>query len=340
VRWPGLLRVTFVLLLCVAAVLAAKNCPSCGASNRDDAKFCKGCGYEFPRPAPSRPALPRLSVSVVTGPGTVEVRSTPDGARVTIDGGRAGVTPFSGSGLSAGQHELLVERDGYRDYSTTFTVARVVGTALVTVAPAGAEVLLDGKSAGTAGPDGLRIEGLSMGSHLVQARFPGYEDASTTLRLTIDEPNVEARLELAGLFGMLLVQSRPSGASLLIDGRPVAETPYSASLAPARYSLVASKPGFEDWAGVADVRSTDTTSVAIVLSRLKTRKPALLWLGLTTLAGTGASVALGEMSYSHYLDATTPADAERLRKTTQTWDMARNVAGGVTALLLGSYLLF
>jgi len=126
----------------------------------------------------------------------------------------------------------------------------------------------------------------------------------------------------------------------LIDGRPVAVTPYTASMAPARYSLVASKSGFEDWSGFADVRSTDTTSVAIVLARLSTRKPALLWAGLGALVGTGVSVAMGEMSYTQYLDAATPADAERLRKTTQTWDMARNVAGGVTGALLAAYLLF
>lgn len=44
---------------------------------------------------------------------TLEVRSTPAGAQVTVDGGVRGVTPLTIRGLSAGRHELVITRAGY-----------------------------------------------------------------------------------------------------------------------------------------------------------------------------------------------------------------------------------
>ncbi len=339
-RRPGIVLLVMLLVGCVTMALAAKSCPSCGTSNRDDARFCKSCGYEFPRSVPARPAPPRLPVQVKVEAGTAQVQSTPPGARVTLDGRRLGNTPLTASALAPGRHSLVVELDGYRDYEGSFQVAELLGSLQVSVQPAGAEVTVDGRTVGIAGPEGLNVPGLAMGSHVVRAKLDGYEDAGTTAVLTAGQQDGRVELELRSMYGVLRVDSRPGGASLLLDGKPVALTPYQASLLPARYSLIVNKPGFEDWAGVADVRSSDTTSLSVVLTRLRTRKPALLWSGVGVLAVTGATAALGQVSYAQYKDAATPVEAERLRKETQTWDLARNVAAGFTVLLGGAYLLF
>ena len=72
-----------------------------------------------PKPAPKsepvekapEPAPTVQPQAVVTG--RVEVRSTPPGARVSIDGVAAGTTPVTSKPLDAGSHELLLELDGY-----------------------------------------------------------------------------------------------------------------------------------------------------------------------------------------------------------------------------------
>jgi TonB family protein len=56
------------------------------------------------------------------GQGTVDVVSTPAGARVTIDGQPAGTTPLSGLTLKAGRHRIALALDGHEPWSGTFSV--------------------------------------------------------------------------------------------------------------------------------------------------------------------------------------------------------------------------
>jgi hypothetical protein len=50
------------------------------------------------------------------------VESRPSGAVVTVDGARRGTTPLTVDALTPGKHTVLIERPGYRPWSTTIEV--------------------------------------------------------------------------------------------------------------------------------------------------------------------------------------------------------------------------
>ena len=76
-------------------------------------------------PAPAEPATPPAPVVAGTGDGTtgsVFVESRPAGARVLIDGARAGLTPIVVADLPAGRREVRIEQDGYAPWVTVVEV--------------------------------------------------------------------------------------------------------------------------------------------------------------------------------------------------------------------------
>ena len=76
------------------------------------------------RPAPARAkaetTIPRTAAGVG---GVLVVESRPAGAKVFLDGKLIGTTPLSMPAVSAGQHTVRLERDGYRRWSSTVRMA-------------------------------------------------------------------------------------------------------------------------------------------------------------------------------------------------------------------------
>lgn len=73
-----------------------------------------------PRPAPLEPKGPSLERPRIAGPdpdGRLLVRSSPDGAIVTVNGSRKGVTPLVLRGLPYGRYVIRVTRPGYAPQS-------------------------------------------------------------------------------------------------------------------------------------------------------------------------------------------------------------------------------
>ncbi len=66
-----------------------------------------------PAPPPAAPA---------GGAGTLRVESLPSGASVFLDGTLVGTTPMSVANVSAGEHAVRMEMDGYQSWTTTTTV--------------------------------------------------------------------------------------------------------------------------------------------------------------------------------------------------------------------------
>src|SRR4051812_22596284 len=65
-------------------------------------------------PSPDRAKVQKLLGEIKLRPAKLTVKSTPSGARVTIDGVKAGVTPFTAP-VRGGGHRVAVELDGERD---------------------------------------------------------------------------------------------------------------------------------------------------------------------------------------------------------------------------------
>src|SRR5207247_5519771 len=65
-------------------------------------------------PSADRDKVQRLIGELKVRPAKLTVKSTPEGARVTVDGQRVGVTPFVAP-IRGGGHRVAVELDGERD---------------------------------------------------------------------------------------------------------------------------------------------------------------------------------------------------------------------------------
>jgi hypothetical protein len=60
----------------------------------------------------------------------------------------------------------------------------------------------------------------------------------------------------------LQVASRPGGAEVIVDGKPVGRTPLSMEMSPGTHEVRLSLPGFKGWATTVDVKPGVTTRVS------------------------------------------------------------------------------
>lgn len=116
--------------------------------------------------------------------GLVELRVTPDGARVAVDGEARGQAPLAPLELPVGRHEVRVNAPGFAEAIETVVVEggerQTLSVALapltglrLRVAHAGARVRVDGRDVGV-GPLDTRVE-VEVGRHEVVVEAEGYE---------------------------------------------------------------------------------------------------------------------------------------------------------------------
>ena len=153
-------------------------------------------------PSPDRDKVQKLIVEIKLRPAKLTVKSTPSGARVLIDGQKAGVTPFIAP-IRGGGHRVAVELDGQRDerditlefgepetvelelhgVRTPTTTTSAVGPAggaqgvlIVRGQPLGALVTIDDMPAGTL----PMSEPIAAGEHNIKVTSYGYSNYETT----------------------------------------------------------------------------------------------------------------------------------------------------------------
>jgi len=122
--------------------------------------------------------------------------STPQGAQVQLDGKTdpSWVTPFTLSGLGAGQHTVTVSKPGYSTDTRTVDVAsggkafvtsrlaQLMATLSVTSTPPGANVYIDGRDTGKLTPAQVSVD---KGQHVVLVRKPGFVDETTSAQFVL-----------------------------------------------------------------------------------------------------------------------------------------------------------
>ena len=142
------------------------------------------------------------SLTLVPAPVSVEIRTEPSGARVTIDGAARGTSPLTVQ-LAPGEHTLALEAEGYAKVTTarvlepaerakwTFDLqATPVDVALV-LRPATAKLTVDGKPYEGA----AKTLSLLPGKHQLEARLEGHTTLERELTVT-REPGQKVELVL------------------------------------------------------------------------------------------------------------------------------------------------
>lgn len=209
-------------------------------------------------------------------PGIINITSEPAGADVLLNNQKVGVTPFQDN-IIAGDYELTLKKDLYHPYSATFSMTEgdtkelpVIemtprfGYIAVNSEPGGAEIILDGKSLGTAPIPRQKIES---GKHTLRAEMDLYH--SETLELTIaDGDDISPKLTLDPAFGNLTVNSEPSGARVYLDGEMIGTTPHTENrLASGNYELRVTKDLWNEVTELLTISDEQTTEKMIVLTQ-------------------------------------------------------------------------
>jgi formylglycine-generating enzyme required for sulfatase activity len=186
-------------------------------------------------------------------PGLVDVQ-TQVAARVSVAGKDLGAAPGTIS-LPAGRHELQVVAPRYLPYATTIdvqgagqrqtlVVPLAPDWALVTVLtrPAGATVLVDGKSAGVTP---ARLE-LDAGTHRIELRQPGFKPWTNDIQVVANQSQTLGPVQLGLPDGTLVVRTEPAGASVSVGGAFRGRGPVTLDVRPeVSLDVVASRDGYE-----------------------------------------------------------------------------------------------
>ena len=187
-------------------------------------------------------------------PGKLTITSLPPGARVLVDNEHIGDTPLTDVDVEAGEHTLTVQADRYLELSQPLAVTgREVRQQLeLTLSPAwaevsidsmptGADILVDGESAGST-PATLEI---LQGERQLMLQMPGFADWQQTLEIVAGEAQAIDRITLEPAAGLVALTSKPSGANVTVDGEFQGQTPLELALTPERsHRIAVFKPGY------------------------------------------------------------------------------------------------
>ena len=135
---------------------------------------------------------------VAVAPGQMAIDSTPQGAQVQLDGRTdpSWVTPFTLSGLTAGQHTITVNKSGYSSDTRSVEVAsgskafivshlnQIMATLAVSSTPPGANIYVDTRDTGKLTPAQVSLD---KGQHVILVRKQGYLDETTSAQFALGQ---------------------------------------------------------------------------------------------------------------------------------------------------------
>jgi serine/threonine-protein kinase len=190
------------------------------------------------KPAPVTPAPvakpDARAAKVVAAPvvtGSVVVKSTPAGATVLVDGKDYGRTPVTVRDLAPGAHRVQVARDGFASEERRLTITAAKSQALTV--------------------------------QLARAR-PAPPAATKPSTAAAAAPAVAGGRGP----GPLLVESRPPGAKVFVDGRLVGTTPTSvAGLGAGEHAVRLEHEGYRNWSSSVRIEGSEPSRVTASLEK-------------------------------------------------------------------------
>lgn len=254
--------------------------------------------------------------------GYVRVASTPGGALVYIDDvyrsttGASGIQSPSVDVTANVQHTLRLTKDGYQDFTATFSVQpgefrdfqttlvpaptpSTTGTIAVASTPGGAAVFIDGTYYGVTPTlsGSFLTQDVPVGQHTVSVQLSGYNDYSTTVDVASGQrKDVQATLQSAQAPGAIQVTTNPSGASVTLDGLDPQTAPHTyQNVAPGIHTIQAVLEGYEPLSQSVTVSSGATAQATLTLTAV----PATVGSLHVTSSPAGADIYI-DGSYRGY----------------------------------------
>ncbi|HEY5957920.1 MAG TPA: PEGA domain-containing protein, partial [Polyangiaceae bacterium] len=132
----------------------------------------------------------------------------------------------------------------------------LIGSVRLSVAPANAEVVLDGR---TLSPDEVQQPiVVDVGEHRVVASAPGFAPALRSFRIAGGHQDVPIALRLQEVTGVVVIKAADEQTAIAIDGRPVAFADWTGRLEPGRHFIQIYREGYEPFEQELDVEAGKT----------------------------------------------------------------------------------
>lgn len=155
--------------------------------------------------------------------------------------------------------------------------AQAAGWLLVRTTPPGAAVTVNDEDRGRTP---LSIRDLPLGAYRVEVRRSGFQSQEREMTLSSADPIAAVEIDLlpetppsaAPAAGSIVVESRPTGATVILDGRVVGATPaVVADVAEGTYQVRIEHDGYRPWVADVNVEASDQVRVAASLDHLPGR---------------------------------------------------------------------
>ncbi|MDD1689987.1 MAG: PEGA domain-containing protein [Methanoregula sp.] len=223
------------------------------------------------------------TVSATNVSCSLSVASIPQGSEVIIDGNYSGITPVANVPVICGSHTVLVNRNGYEDYTSNVSIEegthrdiianlnRLPDRGKVTIRsePPGGDLFVDGKIRGVTP---LIVDNLMPGRHEVLIRKTGYEDYRDVISAATDITTeyTEYLVPLPGA-GFLSVSSFPEGADVRIDGNDAGTTPTNLQrITSGNHTVDITKTGYWNFTGIVNIKGGESTLAKADLAMIPT----------------------------------------------------------------------
>ena len=188
--------------------------------------------------------------------GSVIIKSDPVDAKALIDGNEVGNTPVTITDLKPGMQTVEIKMEGYENWSESVEIIpgneiviaaalqMKTGSVCINSEPTNAIAIIDGKEIGNTP---VTITELESGTYNVEVKIDGYVDWKQSLDVTPDkEIAIDAKLQIKT--GTVTVNSEPTNAKVMIEGKDVGTTPVTmADLTPGTFNVEIMMEGYEDW---------------------------------------------------------------------------------------------
>ena len=247
--------------------------------------------------------------------GALQVKSSPGGADIYVDGFYSGSTAATVGNLAAGSHFITLRLAGYRDWIGTIEIpensvafvdaqlevasAATTGDILVFSNPSGASVYHDGVNQGTTKPgDALDLTGILPGTHTILFQLQNYQDYASQVEVHAGQVSqIKADLtpvNTPSQSGILFVSSNPQGANVFLDNAFVGITPLTIpSVTAGNHTLLLRLAGYTDYSTLLTISPGQAVQVQAALNPVATPTPTPTGADiLTVVAGAMAAVLL------------------------------------------------
>jgi serine/threonine-protein kinase len=174
---------------------------------------------------------PGLRADVAPAPvvGRLLIRSSPPGAQVVVNEAAAGITPLAMADLAYGDYVIRISRAGYRVELLSVSIS-----ADEPVAALNLDLIESGDAPAAAPPAGA--------------------------------PSPDAAPGLAGESGTLVIDTRPAGAEVYVDGRLLGATPVTLVDVPTgAHTIRLLRSGYREWTTTVEIESGQQLRVAASL---------------------------------------------------------------------------